>query len=511
VPRKTVLAGVSSPKLFFEIVWLVPYFIVLPVLYRTRLIRQSPFVYVSIPVFFFFWLAELWKGLRAATPISVVIAILGIINDNNRRQNISGDCGYLFLLTLMTTGFVHLCGRTMLLSLYEASTSEGATSVLVTWIVWCFGFKILWYVVSIRATSSKSAPIFCFPFQLAVDIYDELVFGIVSWRRWYMFCVFLIIRCLLNLVYNSAAYLNFVKYFSNKLNEFLCRKKSQRVTPLYQERIRDAQATALKCIFYGQNIFSERAASLAVLISFCTKIALAEANGKLSFEDLKDYLISHVLSAGAVLCSTHIAGVLLHKMYRSQLDLIKCPRGHQASTEPANESDNDHNNGRRVRFDLPAPENPKGSIDDEPQMDESHHHKEPVPHPKNQPKRTTANRKIVAATIEHQHGFNELTTDTSMPTFTEIKNDGQGDGVGRTGTSPAILYEGSTSLEQTVHQSPPHRIQVSERTTSHRRPCDVLDMKIIWHKHLWFYLACLLAAISESLDMWEEVLNTVEK
>uniref|UniRef100_A0A7S3UQP5 Uncharacterized protein n=1 Tax=Heterosigma akashiwo TaxID=2829 RepID=A0A7S3UQP5_HETAK len=511
--------------------------------------------------FIFFWLTEMKTALRTYSLAAVVLLVAGMIHD--LRKTITRDWGYLLLLSLMTTGFVHLSGNFMLTSLIQAGSSdEGQGSVLLAWVCWCLVFKVIWFFVALRATSTKLAPVFCFPFQLIVDLYDELVLSIIGWRRWYAFLFFLICRCALNLAYSSAAHAQFLTKMA-KLNQKRKISRLHSIPAASSQFSLDKNLAAISSqaqILFWQNIFSERTSSLAVLLICCLntiliKLGIWTPDSSMLFTIGGSHghihtLISHSLSTLTVLAYTQVAGLLLLKTqhYTSSASNIEVTtdravpttiRGGTTSAPASmlNRGQTNNNRQRKVNFwDFCA-------VTTIPIIPQAQQETREVPHsssfcsqearlsdkdpqntgiggrvrPQIQKNIKRSSRSKVAVTCEGGcAGFPGITSLEAAAEREDEKSTFDDSGPPDSGPDSIVgkghMHTSSVqSLEEDLFWKSYRRRHYLPSTTQQNIPSTPpvqQKMKSVWRQHMWFYTACVVAAVSEAQRQWERAYST---
>jgi len=231
----------------------------------------------------------------------------------------------------MTLSVPPVLGVAMNVLLPSTSTVSDQVTMLVIWTVFSGGLRSFWGPITRRSLTPFLGPTFYFPLQLAVDIYDELLF-IVSDYRSTGFVILLVGRVLINFLRNSGLWADFVNWM---LARYWVRR-SANIEPLDEENvargslIEEGNAYKDRILqqmhYLEQNSVTEALASITVLSAvLCDKLLEAAGVGQNSVNynltpaQVNDTLITYGIVGVAIFCTSVVSHALLVSRYDRQL------------------------------------------------------------------------------------------------------------------------------------------------------------------------------------------------
>mmetsp|Transcript_8911 Transcript_8911/g.11805 ORF Transcript_8911/g.11805 Transcript_8911/m.11805 type:complete len:585 (+) Transcript_8911:284-2038(+) len=311
-------------KTIFEIVFNSTLFFFFPLLYLKHWVRKGALLYTcSIPFILFGAIASIasywgFNMLMDYSVICIILWIAAVINDR-KYLPIVQDYGYVLMLGIISLAVPPVLGYAMLEIIATSESLEEKLQILIIWTAICVAIRSMWNPVASGAINSHLAPTFTFPMQICVDCYDELIFGLSTWKS-KDFIVLLIFRAMINFLRNSGLFSEFIRRIKSS-QYFQARAQGNTEIP-QRNADKDFEIIKQEMHFLEQNRVSETIASIIVLFASIfdqvfslMKIGRRSINNGLSESQVQDVVMSYAIVATVIFLTSILSGRVLSKKF----------------------------------------------------------------------------------------------------------------------------------------------------------------------------------------------------
>mmetsp|Transcript_24780 Transcript_24780/g.32373 ORF Transcript_24780/g.32373 Transcript_24780/m.32373 type:complete len:662 (+) Transcript_24780:190-2175(+) len=330
--------GYKVMKTAFEIVFMGSIFVVFPLLYSKKCQKKGIMLHLgAIPTVVYGTVASIatYWGNRFFMYFSWIMILpwAGAVIYDRKYGTISRDYGYIMMLGILSLALPVVMGYSMLNIIADAASLMEKIRILTLWSILCVTVRCLWFPVASGALNDKAAATYIFPMQLSVDCYDELIFGLSTWRTT-DFAVMLMYRIIVNFLRNSGIFSDFIAWIANLPWLQGNSKQKQSEDDFSLKQLKEFQTLE-------QNIATESLASIVVLCSavfdeFFNLFDLGQktVNNGLKKHEVNDVIISYSIVTVCLALTSVVSGKILAFKYKS----LQCTVSPEVDRNPSSNS-----------------------------------------------------------------------------------------------------------------------------------------------------------------------------
>mmetsp|Transcript_32988 Transcript_32988/g.42149 ORF Transcript_32988/g.42149 Transcript_32988/m.42149 type:complete len:604 (-) Transcript_32988:369-2180(-) len=319
-------------KAVSEVVMFACNFIVLPLCYRKKNQRQSLMLFFSMFAALYICVTGItnywkWHVMSDYGFLLLLVWACFVINDINHFQEKTKDFGYLICYGALTFSVPSYIGMIMF-EHFSSASPELQVVIISVWTIICCILRTLWSYVAKWALCTDTAHLLMFPLQLCFDIYDELIFCLMSWNS-AEFSFYFFFRICVNFLYNGGIFASIpakMKYL--KLSKSKTTEDENAMLSIVELKYRNLlkQFKLLE-----QNTLTECLASLAILFAFLVEFSLNSVNfGKtsistgMSVAEKWDMIYTYcIVTCGMFLSCFAAEQMLRHRWKKINMELVK--------------------------------------------------------------------------------------------------------------------------------------------------------------------------------------------